>query len=195
MNDPAPCRSFRPFVRLKPIFNPRECKQVIELAKISGEFKDGLVWNHEAEKFVIDKERRKVQTSYHAKGAETHWIFERMDKAFQAAASQLDLKIKNMSEEDIKIMAYGQGDHFRTWHRDTGANYTSLRGLSMTVELSEQSSYIGGDLQIYSKNSGGFAFETPIGGAVAFLSNVLHRVTPVTSGVRFSLVNWINKAD
>lgn len=184
----------RPFVCFKRLFTPEECLHIIRLAEVRGCFEDGKVWNEEFGKFVVDKQDRRVLASYHERGMDTQWIFEIMDKAFHAAASVLNIRIRKESEEDIKIMSYGIGDHFKTWHKDSGSDYDERRAMSMTVQLSHLSTYDGGRFQIHTSNLGDFEFNTQMGSAIAFCSNTLHRVTPVTSGVRFSLVNWIGLA-
>ena len=53
----------------------------------------------------------------------------------------------------------------------------------MSVQLSESSDYTGGDLQVGVANA-----TRLIGSAIVFPSYQLHRVHPVQSGERFSLV-------
>jgi PKHD-type hydroxylase len=67
----------------------------------------------------------------------------------------------------------------------------SNRKLSCVVQLSDPSDYEGGELQM---NSGAQIISVPREkGLVTFFSSfVLHRVTPVTKGVRKSLVAWIS---
>jgi PKHD-type hydroxylase len=186
------------FVVFKPLFSLAECAQIIALAQATGKAEDGMVWEDRGGGFIVDAARRKVTVSCHSRGRDTHWIFERMDGAFLTAAARLEVPTDDASEEDIKIMTYGPGDHFGTWHRDTtptGPDQVRARGISMSVELCDRASYTGGALQICASGSRAFTFKTSTGGAVAFRSDVLHRVTPVTGGVRVSLVNWISRID
>jgi PKHD-type hydroxylase len=79
------------------------------------------------------------------------------------------------------------------WHQDIGDGMMSKRKLSMVVQLSDPSEYEGGDLQyfrggdpeksdnVYKKK--GYVFLFP--------SFMMHRVTPITKGVRKSLVLWL----
>ena len=65
----------------------------------------------------------------------------------------------------------------------------SHRKVSVIVQLSDTSEYKGGELQI---NTGGQIKTIPKvkGSVVIFPSYLLHRVTPVTTGLRKSLVLW-----
>ena len=67
-----------------------------------------------------------------------------------------------------------------------------IRKISMTIPLVDGSEYEGGDFVI--KNS--FGDEIVIkearkkGSVIVFPSFLLHKVTPVTAGTRYSLVMW-----
>jgi len=86
------------------------------------------------------------------------------------------------------------------WHADADAkpietDNVNLKGkirkLSCTIQLSEPSDYEGGDLE-FETPSGKFTVHEikPKGSICVFPSFVKHRITPVTSGIRHSLVMW-----
>ena len=83
---------------------------------------------------------------------------------------------------------YGDGGHY-DWHADLGPNMSN-RKLSVVLQLSDPSEYEGGELQM---NVGGSIMSVPRQkGLICFFpSFVLHRVTPLTSGIRTSLVTWL----
>jgi PKHD-type hydroxylase len=60
----------------------------------------------------------------------------------------------------------------------------------MVIQLSEPNEYEGGDLQLLSGSEPTTADKAK-GKVVMFPSYMLHRVTPVTSGIRKTLVVWI----
>jgi PKHD-type hydroxylase len=81
----------------------------------------------------------------------------------------------------------GEGGHY-DWHVDQGAT-ERRRKLSLVLQLSPPSDYEGCELQIRSSNK----IETVPRGRgelIAFPSYALHRVTPITAGIRRSLVIW-----
>ena len=86
------------------------------------------------------------------------------------------------------------------WHTDSGKDIGSngkVRKLSMIVALVDGSEYEGGDFEININNPERndnivFLKDAKVKGTiVVFPSFVWHRVTPVTSGTRYSLVNWL----
>ncbi len=78
------------------------------------------------------------------------------------------------------------------WHQDVmWQNDTAYdRKLSIVVQLSHPEDYAGGDFEFFGYPRRGPTFES---GAPfwCFLSFFYHRVLPVTSGVRRSLVSWV----
>jgi len=82
---------------------------------------------------------------------------------------------------------YGDGGHY-DWHVDMGPGISN-RKISCVLQLSDPEEYDGGDLQM---NPGGQILTVPkqLGTICFFPSFMLHRVTPLNSGVRKSLVNW-----
>ena len=119
------------------------------------------------------------------------WLYELMEKLAIEANGIWNFNIQSMPEQ-IQYTEYlaEDGGHY-TWHQDIGPESASLRKISITIQLSDSESYEGGDLQIWK---GGESVDTcPRGAGVAVLfpSYMMHRVTPVTKGLRKSLVLWI----
>jgi PKHD-type hydroxylase len=79
-----------------------------------------------------------------------------------------------------------------TWHTDASPkDQKTPRKLSMVLMLSDPSEFEGGELQIKDTNDMEKVLEQKRGRAWFFPSYVLHRVTPVTKGVRRTLVLWV----
>ena len=84
------------------------------------------------------------------------------------------------------------------WHTDAGTRIYEngkVRKLSMIVALVDGSQYEGGDFEINTSSPDKEEIyvikDAKIKGTVVvFPSFVWHRVKPVTSGTRYSLVNW-----
>jgi PKHD-type hydroxylase len=85
-----------------------------------------------------------------------------------------------------------EGGYF-DWHKDYGKDYAAPdqepRKLSLSIQLSDPANYQGGELEVRGGNQVDIAPKTR-GAVIAFPSYVLHRVTPITSGARKSLVVW-----
>ena len=65
-----------------------------------------------------------------------------------------------------------------------------VRKISFTLQLSDPKDYEGGDLCLHLKSKPE-KMKKERGDVVIFPSYVLHEVTPVTKGTRYSLVSWI----
>jgi PKHD-type hydroxylase len=100
--------------------------------------------------------------------------------------------------QSIQFAKYNEGGHYN-WHQDsTPQNITSeTRKLSLTFSLADHNSYEGGGLQFYNGErpfkEGERNVEEDIrtvGSVIVFDSRDWHRVTPVTKGVRYSIVCW-----
>ncbi len=78
-------------------------------------------------------------------------------------------------------------------HSDLQLSTYPHRKISFSIQLTDEESYEGGDLLIYSHS-----FDNPVralrkkGSITVFASIIMHEVTPVTSGTRNSLVGWIS---
>ena len=78
------------------------------------------------------------------------------------------------------------------WHIDCSEKTNSTpRKLSMSLLLSDPADFQGGELQIKVAGDEVTSVEQAKGRAWFFPSYMLHRVAPVTKGVRRSLVLWV----
>lgn len=98
----------------------------------------------------------------------------------------------NFETEAYQFTKYDTGQYYN-WHIDDGNNggNTSNRYCSIVIQLND--GYTGGDLQMKKLSNEGesiITFETGKGNLHVFLSNIIHRVSEITDGTRYSLVNW-----
>lgn len=94
--------------------------------------------------------------------------------------------------EPMQLAVYtGQKQGHYNWHIDASPDdrYTP-RKLSIVMLLSDPSEFEGGELQVKTHNYEAQTLECKKGRAWFFPSYMLHRVAPVTNGVRRSLVFW-----
>jgi PKHD-type hydroxylase len=77
------------------------------------------------------------------------------------------------------------------WHTDWASKLTGVqRKLSVVLLLNDASEFEGGELQVKQVSDVAQTLECKKGRAWFFPSYTLHRVTPVTKGIRRSLVLW-----
>lgn len=133
---------------------------------------------------------RITRTAWISLGPETKWIYDRMQgvvRALNERTYQFDLS--GFSENFQYTIYHGtEGGHY-DWHVDQGPLHIR-RKLSLSLQVSDSSQYEGCDLEFFAGNKTETAPRSR-GTVVAFPSYVLHRVTPVVSGTRKSLVVWV----
>ena len=116
------------------------------------------------------------------------WLYERLGKAaVENNHHRYHFDLLGF-HEGFQLARYDHQDHF-DWHMDFGVGMISSRKLSLSVQLSDGHSYEGGDLQFMINNQVYNAPRTK-GTLIIFPSYLMHRVTPITAGVRMSIVGW-----
>ena len=172
-----------------PVFTPEQCKMIIEAGRNEPKINASVGSSEKGSKgSVVDTKTRTSHIS---------WI------PFK--------KMVNMYKDIEKIMRQTNGNHFGfdgmqitemaqyteypeggfyDWHVDNDVNCSHeppVRKISMTLLLSPENEFEGGDLELMKEN--GFA-KLKQGHAIFFASFIRHRVTPVIKGNRKSLVMW-----
>jgi len=99
--------------------------------------------------------------------------------------------LSNEDKESAQISKYSKGEYYKD-HIDFGNGDHLTRKLSITVQLSDENDYEGGDLIFDVNNFEGHKIQAfrGKGSVIVFDSRITHKVTPVNRGVRYSLVKW-----
>ncbi|RZM79456.1 Fe2+-dependent dioxygenase [Leptolyngbya iicbica] len=101
---------------------------------------------------------------------------------FQAAVRPKHIHSLLLSRYEIG-MDYGR-------HTDNALMGQYRSDVSFTVFLSEPDAYQGGELVMEGADDEQ-CYKYPAGAAIAYPASTLHRVNPVTSGVRLAAVGWV----
>lgn len=98
-------------------------------------------------------------------------------------------KIGIIGNPQFNINKYGEGCYFET-HTDRGGKNDPMgkRLRTIIINLSDDSDYTGGYLYIGKK-----VMSKDRGGCIMFSSDIEHSLSPIKSGVRYSVVFWLNK--
>lgn len=120
---------------------------------------------------------------------EVMWFFERLAaivRTLNDRSFHFDLR-GFFEAPQFLVYRDREGGHY-DWHIDLGRE--APRILSLTIQLTDAARYEGCELQF---NIGRQTISTPKGRGtvVGFPSYMVHRVTPITSGVRKAIVAWI----
>ena len=164
------------------MFTPKLCQEIIDLSKTL-----------EQEKGTVNQS---LKTQDIIRQSTISWIpFDKMQPVYNDINDFIQRINRNhfgfeniQITEEAQVSSYSKGQ-FYEWHTDTRTNMKEeppVRKLSMTLLLNDPSEFEGGVLEIAIN---------PIsimkqGHATIFASFLQHRVTPITKGVRKSLVMW-----
>jgi PKHD-type hydroxylase len=119
---------------------------------------------------------------------EVRWIYEKISNIVMGCNNERYGFQLSGIDDALQIGRYSDGGHY-DWHQDFGQGPVSNRKLSISVQLDDPSEYTGGKLQFIGLPDNEASFKK--GSLTIFPSFMTHRVTPVTEGVRHSLVSWI----
>ena len=146
---------------------------------------------------VVNQEIRRSKVSFHSPNDQTNWIFLRLNSVIEMMNNNwYNFDINGYSEfQYTEYYDYNQGHY--GWHSDimlgkkSSDVSTETRKLSLTLLLNDPSKdFQGGELQFGHE----LDYESaPMkkGTIILFPSWHLHRVTPVTKGLRKSIVVWV----
>ncbi len=169
------------FVVLKRVFTREQCAGIVALG---GETKRATI---DGGRRV--PQRRNSRVSWIAQSEESHWLFEYLGDRLDSVNDRFFHLTLAGFTEPLQLAAYGPEEHYG-WHLDMGRGEHRIRKLSFVVQLSDPRDYDGGVFQITTDGSQ-TAMPQDQGSVIAFPAYVMHRVTPVTRGLRRSLVGWI----
>ena len=131
---------------------------------------------------------RSTRISWIEESQETLWLFQKLVGAARTINQQAYcFELSNLESLQYTVYHAGEGSHY-DWHVDHGRT-PRRRKLSLVLQLSAPQDYEGCELQIYASTQIDTAPKTR-GTLIAFPSYSLHRVTPITAGMRRSLVMW-----
>jgi PKHD-type hydroxylase len=168
------------------VFTDQEIEEIIQIGESQPKIKATTV-GEDVTQEVTDY--RVSDIAWLANNPKTSWVFDRIaDLAIKANSEMWNFDIWDFQDDLQYTSYYGNGGHY-DWHADLGAGISN-RKLSIVLQLSNSDEYEGGDLQM---NTGGSILNIPREkGLICFFpSFVLHRVTPLSSGLRRSLVTWL----
>ncbi len=175
-------------VHIPKYLNDQQCEDVCKLGRAypPQESKIGHVIKGQGTNLKI----RKSKITFLPKNDQCKFLYDRL------LQDVLHINRENFGFENISIFEetqygeyYGDGGHY-TWHTDAeinGQNNGIVRKISVSILLNDPSEFDGGDFELLTEGR-----KAPLekGDAVFFASFLIHRVTPVTRGVRKSLVQW-----
>lgn len=113
------------------------------------------------------------------------WVLQRiMQAAFPINQQQYRFEIQGMEVPHLIEYQPGQQSY---WHMDIADDHTSNRKLSLLVFLSDPASFEGGNFSVYPES---LQIDQSRGNCLLFPAYLMHKVAPITAGLRYTLVTW-----
>lgn len=179
-------------VSMPGLFAPEECDRIIGIHRHTTPAA-GSVGGQDiaAGERVVNTGVRRSHLWWLAQNPDHAWIYGRIAQVVNDANNRFFGFHLSGFLEDMQLARYDQADAGGYgWHCDFRTRSVH-RKLSATIQLSDETTYQGGDLEIMYEMP---ALSMPRGrGSITiFPSFALHRVAPVTAGTRWSLVAWVH---
>ena len=172
---------------INPVFSLKQCQMVIDKG-MSLKKEAAAVGMGRPKGSGVDTKKRITTIS---------WIpFKDMPEMYRdIEKTMLQANNNHFGFEGMQLTEFGQFTHYHTggfydWHTDNdvlGKHQPPVRKISMTLLLSDPSTFEGGDLEFMDDKK---VAKLRQGQAIFFASWLRHRVKPVTKGERQSLVMW-----
>ena len=172
-----------------PLFTPQQCQDIIDMGH-----------QQKAEEAKVGHREGGKEGNYDTKMRVTtvSWIpFKTMPEMYKIIErSMLQANGNHFGYEGMQLTEVAQFTEypkggFYDWHMDADVNCIHeppVRKVSMTILLSPQNEFEGGDLEFMSE--GNKPPQLVQGQAIYFCSLIRHRVAKVKKGIRRSLVMW-----
>jgi len=135
---------------------------------------------------------RITRVAWMERNPDSAWLYARLEElVLQLNREFYGFDLYGLVESFQYTVYDGQeGGHY-DWHVDLGGQDVEPRKISLSLQLSESSDYRGCNLELEA-GKGTFVADRGRGTLIAFPSFVLHRVSPIESGTRKSLVIWVS---
>ena len=188
------------------VIPPKICDDIIEYGKSQQE-QIALTGGYDPEKVSEDdikdvSKKRKSNIVW----MNDRWIYNEIHPYIHTANKNAGWNFQWDFSESCQFTNY-KLDQFYDWHWDSWSKpynrpeepdrHGKIRKLSVTISLSDENDYEGGDFEFDFRNDDKGSNQPqlckeirPKGSVVVFPSFVWHRVKPVISGTRYSLVIW-----
>jgi PKHD-type hydroxylase len=182
-----------PFWYSKNRLQPEVCDEIIKLGK-ELDIKEAGIFGADTASKVKDSKMRVSKAGWFPKG---HAVEMMIHNYVALANLEAGWNFVITGKETVQFGEY-KTKAFYDWHSDTTWNpAVPFRKLSVTVNLSDPKDYAGGNFEIRSQTGQEFKLNQfrLRGTVIVFPSFLKHRVTEVTRGKRYSLVQWLNGPD
>ncbi len=192
----TPPPPYQPYEIHPATFTPKQCDRILTLGAGLEAAAAAIEGTHGAH--IEDHEIRDSRTAWIQPTEENSWMFNRLSRLVERANRRYQFDLTGFGE-DLQFTMYDRPGSFYSWHQDGLDGDASTRKLSIVVQLSDPADYSGAELQFFEvaedyerdQLEDFTALTQQRGTAIVFPSFEYHRVLPLRSGSRSSLVAWV----
>jgi len=183
-----------PSVHQELTFTPEECEKIIDFARLSYGNSAGIGGG--GDRGLINTEIRKADVYDLPINDDYAWVYERVAKSVTILNHEYFKYDLLGITHGLQLLHYKydpaakEQGHYN-WHVDAGPGPSATRKISYVAMLSPEDKYTGGDLQIMNHGTPETA-PRKRGSVHMFPSFMVHQVTPLESGERYTLVIWVH---
>lgn len=180
-----PLDNYAQWASFEGAFSAEECEAIKSMFDES-QVEKAIVGQNKAHNTAV----RKNDLCWLKPDSSNHWIFQKLAGIVQGCNEARWHFNLNGFFEPLQLTRYQVANDHYTWHADSGPGDFSIRKISCVLQLSNPDEYEGCELEFL-----GHADENipkSVGSLIIFPSYNAHRVTPLLSGKRFSLVAWVS---
>jgi PKHD-type hydroxylase len=172
------------------VFSPEECEKIVRIG-LSKNPKESVVIGDNLQG-KVDKNIRDNTNAWLNEKDDINWVYQKLTNAVLNINKQFfNFDLYGFCE-DLQFTQYSKPKQHYDEHIDK-VLYGMSRKLTLVVQLTDPDTYEGCNLEL---NTGKKEIMKRNQGTVLFFpSYVLHKVTPLESGSRYSLVAWIAGKD
>lgn len=164
------------------------CEKIIELSK-KLPLNDGTIFSSD-NKLILDKIRKSKVRWIKKNNKDFIELFDFMNRLIRIVNEGFKVNCNDI--ESFQFTEYSEIGSKYDWHHDINWNRTDdkSRKISFIIQLSDPNDYEGGNFEFrYYENPNKDKLKNQ-GTILTFLPYQEHRVTPIVSGCRYSLVGW-----
>lgn len=153
------------------------------IAMIDAPSADATVSRSGGTEYAVDDVLRRTRRVHATEAMERDFVL-RLETIRDAVAEHFNVALHDI--EQPQFLAYREGDFF-VRHADRDRGGRNRRAVSVIVFVNDD--YEGGGLK-FTGDDVAITITPTAGQLIAFRSDALHEVEPVTKGLRFTIVSW-----
>jgi len=183
--------ALRNLISVKNFLTSEECDKLIKLGT-SKTISPGQLRGIPGQQGTKNSSIRKGHVSWIHDDKESEWLFIKLQDMIEQV-NQKYYRYHIDSFETLQFTIYDEVDDHYELHLDAIANSfaDSYRKFSFSIQLSDTQDYQGSDLEFMLNARETFNAVRDRGTLIIFSSMMWHKVTPLISGKRYSLVGWV----